>query len=304
MGKQGKVRGKKRKITSFQKRQNKYGYLFMLPWIIGFGLFTAFPFGATIFLSFTKVRQTVLGFDITWNGLGNYIMTFFENVEFTPALLSYLSMIIPYTFIIVILSFILAYLLNKITFLKGVLRTIYFLPVIIMSGPVMYQLLSSDPTGGEMDPAVKYFDIFIVQIIYAYSRRLAITLVDIFVQLSIILWFTGIPIILYINGLQKINPNLYEAAQIDSANAWQILWKITIPIIKPIVLVVTIFTISNIGTFSINPVYDLIRTATENTNGGLGIASTFAWIYSLVVLLLIGLVYLLFRNREKERRHN
>ncbi len=303
MSNKHKKNSKKRRITSFQKRQNKYGYLFMLPWITGFGLFTAFPFAATIFLSFTNVRKTVLGFDVSWNGLGNYIMTFFQNVEFTPALLAYLSMIIPYTFVIVILSFILAYLLNRITFLRGALRTIYFLPVIIMSGPVMYQLLDSDPTGGEVNPAIRFFDIFIVQIIYAYSPQLAITLVNIFVQLSIILWFTGIPIILYINGLQKINSSLYEAAQIDSANAWQILWKITIPIIKPIVLVVTIFTIANVGTFSLNPVYDLIRTATENTNGGLGIASTFAWIYSLVVLLLIGMVYLLFRNREKERRH-
>jgi ABC-type sugar transport system permease subunit len=95
---------------------------------------------------------------------------------------------------------------------------------------------------------------------------------------------------------------LYEAAQIDSANAWQILWKITMPIIKPIVLVVTTFTIANLGTYSINPVYDLIRTATENTSGGLGIASTYAWIYSLVVLLIIGAAFLLFGNKEKRRR--
>ncbi|HCR39340.1 MAG TPA: sugar ABC transporter permease, partial [Lachnospiraceae bacterium] len=104
------------------------------PWIIGFVIFTAIPFVATIYLSFTEVRQTVLGFKITFIGLDNYIMAFFENVEFVPAMLSFLGMIIPYTFVILILSFILAYLLNKITFLKGFLRTIYFLPVIIMSG--------------------------------------------------------------------------------------------------------------------------------------------------------------------------
>jgi ABC-type sugar transport system permease subunit len=121
-------------------------------------------------------------------------------------------------------------------------------------------------------------------------------------QLSIILWFTGIPIILFINGLQKINPSLVEAAKIDSANGWQILWKIIIPIIKPIALVVTIFTIAQLGTYSTNPVYGLIRTATENTNGGLGIASTYAWVYSFVVLCIIGFAFLLFREREKKRR--
>lgn len=293
---------KKKKMTSFQQKQNRQGYMFMLPWIIGFIIFTAIPFLATIYLSFNEVRQTVLGFQFSWIGLDNYIMTFFENVEFVPAMLAFLSMIIPYTFVIVVLSFILAYLLNRITFLRGLFRTIYFLPVIIMSGPVMYQLIDSSSNGSEEEQARRFTDLFIVQMIAQYSREFAGVLIGVFEQLSIILWFTGIPIILYINGLQKINPSLFEAAQIDSANAWQILWKITIPIIKPIVLVVTIFTIANIGTFSINPVYDLIKTATENTSGGLGIASTYAWIYSLIVLLIIGAAFLLFRTKEKGRR--
>lgn len=294
---------KKKKITSFQRRQNRLGYLFMLPWILGFAAFTAIPFVATIYLSFNEVRQTVRGFELSWTGLDNYFTAFFENVDFVPALLSYLGMIIPYTFVIVILSFILAYLLNRITFLRGLLRTIYFLPVIIMSGPVMYQLIDPSSQGSEGDSIREFTEIFVVQMIAAYSRQLAFVLIGVFQQLSIILWFTGIPIILYINGLQKINPSLFEAAQIDSANSWQILWKITIPIIKPIVLVVTIFTIANIGTFSINPVYDLIRKATENTSGGLGFAATYAWIYSFVVLLLIGIIYWIFRNRESGRRH-
>jgi len=135
-----------------------------------------------------------------------------------------------------------------------------------------------------------------------YSRDLAGLLIGIFMELSIILWFTGIPIILFINGLQKINPSLYEAAQIDSANGWQILWKIIMPIIKPIALVVTIFTIANLGTFSTNPVYALIGKATENTSGGLGIASTYAWLYSLVLLIIIRAAFLIFRNKEKGRR--
>lgn len=294
---------KKKRLTSYQQRQNRQGYLFMLPWMIGFVIFTAIPFIATIYLSFTEVRQTVLGFKITFIGLDNYIMAFFENVEFVPAMIAFLGMIIPYTFVIVILSFVLAYLLNKITFLRGFLRTIYFLPVIIMSGPVMYQLIDSSSYSARVDNFLEFSDIFIVQMVASYSRSFAMLLIDIFEQLSIILWFTGIPIILFINGLQKINPSLYEAAQIDSANSWQILWKITIPIIKPLVLVVTIFTIANLGTFSINPVYDLIKKATENTSGGLGIAATFSWIYSLVVLIIIGIAFLIFRNREKVRRH-
>lgn len=293
---------KVKKFKTFKQKQNRLGYSFMLPWIIGFIIFTAIPFIATIYLSFTEVKQTVVGFEINFIGMGNYMMAFFESTEFRPALLSFLSTIVPYTFVIVILSFILAYLLNKITVFRGVLRTIYFLPVIIMSGPVMTQLIeaTTNTSGGEQTR--EFTEIFILQMIMSYSREFANLLVTVFEELSTILWFTGIPIILFINGLQKINYNLYEAAQIDSANSWQILWKITIPIIKPIALVVTIFTIAQLGTLPTNAVYTLIKTTTDNTSGGLGVAATYSWIYSLIVLGIMGVAFLILRDSKKDRR--
>jgi len=303
LGKRTKLRSaSKRNHMTFARRQNRYGYLFMIPWMIGFVLFTAIPFIATIYFSFTEVKQTVKGFEIKFIGWNNYSTAFFENVEFVPAMLSFIGMVIPYTFVILIVSFLLSYLLNKITYLKGFLRTIYFLPVIIMSGPVMYQLMNTGGIGGNREMLGALSDIFIIKMLESYSPLLANAFVNVFRGLSTILWFTGIPIILFINGLQKINPSLYEAAQIDSANAWQILWKITIPIIKPISLVVTIFTIAQLGTFETNPVYDLIKTATANTSGGLGIASTFAWIYSFVVLIIIGIAFIIFRSSKKVRK--
>ena len=219
-------------------------------------------------------------------------------------------MIIPYTFIVVVLSFIIAYLLNKIKVGKGVLRTIYFLPVIIMSGPVMTQIMEVQGAAGQAaaqaatsaaapETTNAYLNIFIMQIIDSYSPALGNALAGVFDQLSIILWFTGIPIVLFINGLQKINPSVYEAAKIDSANAWQIMWKITIPMLKQIGLIITVFTVIQLGMFSsINPLYELIQEKTGETGSGLGYAATYAWIYALVVLLLVGFVFLLFRDKK------
>jgi ABC-type sugar transport system permease subunit len=298
---------KKKKLRTYQQRQDRAGYAFMMPWIIGFVIFTLFPFVMTIYLSFTNVKSTILGYEIEWTGLDNYYTAFFQNESFLPALLSYLKMIIPYTFIVVVLSFIIAYLLCKINTGKSILRTIYFLPVIIMSGPVMTQLLSvqsaaSSATSNMSDAAQAanaYSNIFIMQIIDSYSPSLANGLAGIFDQLSIILWFTGIPIVLFINGLQKINPSIYEAAKIDSANAWQIMWKITIPMLKSVGLIITVFTVIQLGMYdSINPVYELIEDATGDTNGGLGFAATYAWVYSIIALLIIGIVFLLFRDRK------
>ena len=118
------------------------------------------------------------------------------------------------------MSFILAMMLNTIQKGKAVFRTIYFLPVVVLSGPVMYQLMNLEPAvEGQVN---QLYYTFVIRMIYSYSEPLADAMVSLFDNLSIILWFTGIPIVLFINGLQKINPSLYEAAKIDSATSWQI----------------------------------------------------------------------------------
>ncbi|MBP5248439.1 MAG: sugar ABC transporter permease, partial [Lachnospiraceae bacterium] len=292
-----------KKMKTWKQRQNRSGYAFMMPWIIGFAVFTAFPFAATIFLSFTNVSSTILGYEISWAGLSNYITAFFKNVEFLPALGGYLRMAVPYTFVIVVVSFIIAYVLEHIGKLRGFFRTIYFLPVIIMSGPVMKKLLDTKVSDMQLLAGHTYSDIFIIQMIASYSKAAAGLITDVFQQLSTILWFTGIPIVLFINGLQKINPSLYEAAKMDSANGWQILWKITLPIVRPTALIITVFTIVQLGMFDINPVYSLIVTYMGNTSGGLGFAATYAWVYTLVVLLLMGVAFLIFRERKSKVKH-
>lgn len=285
------------KSKSFQKRQDKCGYLFMLPWIVGFIIFTMIPFVMTIYLSFTEVKQDIRGFNISFVGISNYKQAFFVNTDFTPALVSFLGMIIPYTLVIVIMAFILAMMLNSIVRGKSLFRTIYFLPVVVLSGPVMYQLMNLEP---EVEGQVnQLYHSFLIRMIESYSPMAADAMVSLFDNLSIILWFAGIPIVLFINGLQKINPSLYEAAKIDSATNWQILWKITMPIIRPTALIVTVFTIVQLGAMdTINPVLVMIKERTANTSGGFGYAATISWIYSLIVLVIIGLSFVLFLEKK------
>ena len=205
---------KNKKMRTYQQRQDRAGYMFMIPWIVGFTAFTLFPLFFTVYLSFTNVKTTALGYDFEFTGVKNYINAFVGNNEFLPAVLSYLQMIIPYTFIVVVLSFIIAYLLSKIKTGKGILRTLYFLPVVIMSGPVMEQIMTVQSAGetasaaeqlaAANEQATAYSNIFIMQIIESYSSGLAHALAGIFDQLSIILWFTGIPIVLFINGLHQL----------------------------------------------------------------------------------------------------
>lgn len=295
---------RKKSKSSYEKRQNRLGYAFMLPWIIGFLIFTLIPFVATIVLSFCNVSTNITGYDISFAGGSNYYTAFFKNTEFIPALGEFMAMAVPYTFVIIIVSFVMAYLLNKIEVGKGLMRTIYFLPVIIMSGPVMSQILDKADDAVQMAQGMQggYDGVFILEMIRSYSPQIARFMEGVFDQLTMILWFTGIPIVLFVSGLQRINISLYEAAKIDMANEWQILWKITIPMIKPTALVATIFTIAQLGTYDTSAIYSLIKTATSNTNGGFGFAATYSWIYCIVVLIMIGLACLIFKERQPRRR--
>lgn len=279
----------------YLKQQNRLGYMFFIPWLIGFLVFTLFPFIYTIYLSFHKVNLNVLGWTTVFNGIDNYVTAFLRNPDFTPALIQFFVTELVYVPTILIISFILAILLNGKFKFRTSFRVIYFLPVIVISGSVMNQLMSS---GNVQIGNVRR--IFVYQIIESYSRQLADVIVFLFNNFALVLWFTGIPIVLFLSGLQKINTNLYEAAQIDGATSWQILWKITMPIIRPIVLVAAVFTIVSLGMFPINPVYGMIQNAIFDTVGGLGVASSYAWVYSITILILIAMIYFVLRDNSKD----
>ena len=275
--------------------QNKNAYLFLMPWLIGFVILTIGPFFYTIVLSFYDVAQTGLGYDMTFIGFDNYILAFFTNTSFVPAMIEFITLEITYVPAIIIASFILGTLLNRELKFRSGFRTIFFLPVIVLSGSVMDKLIDT-----ESNRLSDFSENIIFQMVMNYNVDAARALLTLFENFTMVLWFTGIPIILFINGLQKINSQLYEAAKIDGANSWQILWKITVPIIKPTALIVSIFTIVQIGMYNINPVFYLIRDSMYNIAAGLGVASAFTWIYTIVVLIFVGVALLLLGTREKK----
>jgi len=283
------------KISFFEKRQGFLGYMFLLPWLIGFLLFTVWPFIYTIFLSFHEVRLTIEGWETTFTGFDNYNLAFLRNTEFVPALLSFVSMELTYAPVITVIAFILALLLNQNIKFRAVFRALFFLPVIVMSGPVMFQLMDS----GSMSFS-GLEDMVLFRMVDMYSPVLAEAMVFLFENYAMVLWFTGIPIILFISGLQKISVSMLEAARIDAANSWQILWKIIIPIIRPIAMVSIILTIVQLGTYSINPVLPMVQDAIYNTTSGLGVASAFAWVYTITALALMGLAFSLLKSPKED----
>jgi len=290
-----KVKSRKKKRSFQSKHQGLMGYAFMSPWIIGFLVFTAVPFVYTIFLSFFEVQRTILGWERTFVGIDNYHMAILRNPYFTTELVSFVIMELTYAPAITVIAFILALLLNRGIKARGFFRALFFLPVIVMSGPVMHELMDS---GGLTNVGID--DLMLYNMVAQFSLPVANALVFLFENYSVVLWFTGIPIILFLSGLQKIDNGILEAAKIDSATGWQILWKITIPILRPIILVSCILTIVQLANYTLNPVLPMIQEAIFQTVSGLGLASAFAWIYALVVLLIIGVAFLFLKGPKDE----
>jgi len=278
------------------ENQSKIAYLFILPWLIGFLGFVIYPFFQTIINSAYKITSeaNVLVYVYNLNEHAGNFGTAFRNLYFFPQLLDFLVMEITYVPTIIIVAFILALLLN--TGVKGqtAFRLMYFFPVIIMSGPVT-GILRYNGAGSLFD----YIDNIIFKMIVSYSPRFAEALSGLFANFTMVLWFTGIPIILFINALQKINVNLYEAAKIDGASSWQILWKIKVPIVRPTAFITAVFTIVQLGTYALNPIYNLIKGSIYDTAAGIGLASTFALIYTIAVFLLVGIAFLLLGRGDK-----
>lgn len=295
-GRGGKKQKSRAELThrAQRRRDTRHAYLFLLPWLIGFVVFTGFPLLYTFILSFNDVKLDVRGWEIHWNGISNYQTAILKNVEFIPALTTFIGMAVVYVPAIIVVSIILALLLNTKIKGRSVFRMIYFLPVIILSGSAMKQLMQSGVT---MIGVLK--DYAFIEFLESFFPDVSIIMTSLLTNFTMVLWFTGVPIVLLINGLQKIDREQYEAVSIDGADAWQTLWKITMPQLREVILVSTIFAIVQVASFSINPVNDIISTAIYNSAAGFGLASAYATIYSVAMLLIIGLAFLILYRKEK-----
>ena len=284
-----------KKKKSVFKTHSRAAYFFLLPWLIGLFLFVIYPVFYTLYLSFHSVLSDITGWTNTWIGFRNYETAFFRNTDFTPLILDFVMLELTYVPTIIIVSFIISLLLNTNIRFRAGFRMIYFFPVVVLSGPVLTQLMGSNST-----QIIQADSIIIFRMVESYSRSMARILSGVFENFAVILWFTGIPIVLFLNGLQKINSQLYEAAQIDGANSWQILWKITIPNMRSTALVVAVYSIVQLAILEINPIYGyLVGNINANYASGLGFSAALVMVYSILVILIVGLAFFVLKDREK-----
>lgn len=277
-------------------RQALQGYAFVAIWIVGFVFFSLAPLAQTFLYSLNQVIVSATGVEQTFVGWQNYTKALFTDPTFIELLIEYTAETLVSVPIVMIFSLIIALFLNLKLPLRGIFRTIFFLPVVITSGPVIRELVSQGATSAPQiaqSPAVRDF---LAQLPGAL-RGPAEYLLSSFI---LILWFSGVQILIYLASLQRIDRSLYEAAAIDGASAWEAFWKITLPSLSSTNVVVAIFTIIILSHFPENKVVRYIYAQTYDIKGGIGYASAMSFLYlaALVIILLIAYLVLAPRARK------
>lgn len=273
------------------------GYMFLSAWIIGFALFVAYPIIQTFIFSLSNVNPSTGSINFEFIGFGNYIKALAQDSNFTKALSEYSMEIILYVPVITVVSLIIAMLLNAKLKGTGFFRSVFFFPVIITSGPVIKMFIEQ---GVASFPGIENLVNF-SQLSTVLPQFLVDSLKFLTSEFIMILWFSGIQILVFMTGLQKMDKSMYEAAKIDGATKWEMFWKITLPALNPTVVLNVVFTVVMQSIFSLNPIILKIQEDMRKTDGsgGIGYASAMAWIYFVVMLAILVIAVLVFKKHEK-----
>ena len=292
--------GKKKKASSLNARKARSGWWFVAPFVVGFVLIYLPILVESITYTFCEVTPLGNGvFESTFVGLDNYQAALFKDAKFVPTLLSGLQTLALNIPMIVIFSLFMAVILNQKMIGRTFFRAVFFIPVVLSVGILENLDPNFDPgsdgisDGSGEDTTDQLVSAFDLQMLFS-SMKIGEELVQIVVNainsVQEIISRSGVQFLIFLTGLQSISPAIYESCEIDGATSWETFWKITLPMISPMILVNAVYTV--IDSFTVkNVVMDYVLNYSALPTDG--VSSAMAWIYVSIVVGIIGIVALL-----------
>lgn len=273
---------------SYERRKSLSGYMFLLPWLIGFfGLFIP-NFVSSIRYSFGELNL-VTG-DIAPVGLEHYTTAFYTDAKFLPLLTSQLKDIFLTVPVILMFSLFIAVLLNQNFKGRALARSIFFLPVIIGSG-VVITIIQGDQMSNEVINGTRAAGLFESGSIFdmleesGLSGDLVDGMIGIVNNIFDLSWHSGLQIILFLAALQTVDEQLYEVAKVEGATTWEVFFKITLPMITPIMLVNVVYTLVDNFTDYGNSLLVYIQELGKKLN--FGYSAALSNIYFVIIFVVI-----------------
>lgn len=298
----------KKSRISYEKKKGLYGYGFIAIWIIGVIYMFIVPIFKSAWYSmcYTELVTTAdqaaqrgmtsAGIYTEWNNFGNYEEALFKNQDYLPKLTESLGAMVPQVIVVMIFSLFIALLLNQKFRGRTFARAVFFLPVLVATGPVLAVIKGDISTNGissgEQFSALFQTDLVdeLLQFlgIYNLNQQLTMTIQTITSDIFNLLWSAGIQILIFLAALQQIPVSAKEAASMEGATGWEFFWKITFPMISPMILANLIYTVIDTFIDSENPVMSIVLAQSRGLRYGLSAAM--AWIYFLIVAVALAII--------------
>lgn len=288
---------KKKFEMTYDRQKLFWAVIFLLPWFIGLLLLFIVPFFQSLNYSFYKLTPQVGSILFEYVGFGNYLFAFNEHVStatstsFSVEMINTMSDVAFNIPVLLIFSLFMAVLLNMKFKGRGIVRAIFFVPVILNSvavasalggGSIMTEILEQQGIG-------KIFDLQFFLLQSGLPEFMVSSVVGLIDRIYDILSLSGVPILLFLASIQSIPGHLYEAAKIEGATGYETFWLITLPNVTPHILTVVVYAL--VDTFLTSPVSSIIQTELNTQNWG--VSSAMAWIYVLFILGTLLVVFLL-----------
>ncbi|MCR5584090.1 MAG: sugar ABC transporter permease [Lachnospiraceae bacterium] len=299
---------KKKRKLSLTKKRAIAGFLFISPWLLGFLLFYIRSLVMTFRFSFSNLTMGVGGYELEFTGLENLIYAFRVHGQFKQTLTtSVLNMLVDVP-LITFFSLFMAMILNRKFKGRGLVRAIFFLPVILGADAISeaMELAETMMNGGVATQAAEItastsgtlsFDIdYLIQTFM--NLGIPVKLLDYIAQavdrINTIIAASGVQIIIFIAALQSIPGSLYEVSKIEGATAYETFWKVTFPMVMPHIITNVVYTI--VDNFSKSEIVELAKTEMfGNFNYGLG--SVFSIVSTLITCGILILIVWLIQKR-------
>ena len=280
---------------SYEKRKMIGGFIFTLPFVIGFFLFFLYPLIQAANISFHELVLTSTTFEIRPRGWENYRYALQVHPEFTRTFIDVLVQLLTRLPLILAFSFFASTLQPAVSRPPAVVRALFFLPVIMSAGIVLrmetsdYALIMPQASRGALPSEGQA-----LRSLFGNSMYLPPWLLDYVVEaaesLPVVIRSSGVQILIFLAGLQAIPREIYEAADVEGATPWERFWLITFPMLTPLILTNIVYTVVDSFTAMNNELVVLIRF-TMLRGAGYGVAMAMAMMYFIAIAIILIVVF-------------
>lgn len=293
---------------SYERRKGLYGYGFIALWFVGVVYMFLIPLVQSLWYSLSycelvsqpdimeKYGMDGPGIYTEWNDFGNFKKAFTEDPNYPQNLVSSLGETAYSVPLILVFSLFVALLLNDKFKGRTFARAIFFLPVLIATGPVL-QVINGDMLAQGVGEASQFSALFKADFVQEFlqfmglnniSQSFADMVSEITGTILNLIWDSGIQILIFIAALQQIPVSAKEAASMEGATGWEFFWKITFPTISPMIFANLIYTVIDAFVKTDNPVMQQVMSYARSWD--YGFSSAMAWAYFVIVAAILGII--------------